>query len=196
MPQLIICRFIQGLGLGAEIVVGYSTLTEFVPPATRGRWLAFMAFLTVCGFPVTAILSYLIIPSFGWRPMFVIAGVGALIVWYLRKSLPESPRWLESSGRTQEAEAILQSIEKEAASAGVRRSKAVSQAGTRTGAPPMMSTQAPGTKLADGHKAPQKGRPPRPAASARHLNGNVRTRMHHRFSSSLVLSRSACCVTR
>ena len=68
MPQLIICRFVQGLGLGAEIVVGYSTLTEFVPPATRGRWLAFMAFLTVCGFPVTAILSYLIIPTWGWRP--------------------------------------------------------------------------------------------------------------------------------
>ena len=51
MTQLIICRFIQGLGLGAEIVVGYSTLTEFVPPATRGRWLAFMAFLVVAGFP-------------------------------------------------------------------------------------------------------------------------------------------------
>ena len=63
MTQLIVCRFIQGLGLGAEIVVGYSTLTEFVPPATRGRWLAFMAFLTVCGFPVTAILSRLIIPN-------------------------------------------------------------------------------------------------------------------------------------
>ena len=40
MNQLIICRFVQGLGLGAEIVVGYSTLTEFVPPQTRGRWLA------------------------------------------------------------------------------------------------------------------------------------------------------------
>ena len=53
MTQLIICRFVQGLGLGAEIVVGYSTLTEIVPPRTRGRWLAFMAFLTVCGFPVT-----------------------------------------------------------------------------------------------------------------------------------------------
>ncbi len=51
MTQLIICRFIQGLGLGAEIVVGYSTLTEFVPPSTRGRWLAFMAFLVVAGFP-------------------------------------------------------------------------------------------------------------------------------------------------
>jgi MFS transporter, putative metabolite:H+ symporter len=115
MNQLIACRFVQGLGLGAEIVVGYSTLTEFVPPKTRGRWLAFMAFLTVCGFPVTAILGYLIIPSFGWRPMFIIAGIGSLIVWYLRKNLPESPRWLESKGRTAEAEALMQSIEKEVA---------------------------------------------------------------------------------
>ena len=113
MPQLIICRFVQGLGLGAEIVVGYSTLTEFVPPATRGRWLAFMAFLTVCGFPVTAILGYRIIPTWGWRPMFVIAGIGSLIVWYLRKNLPESPRWLEAQGRTAEAEALMQAIEKD-----------------------------------------------------------------------------------
>jgi len=115
IDQLIACRFVQGLGLGAEIVVGYSTLTEFVPPKTRGRWLAFMAFLVVAGFPATSLLSYLIIPSFGWRPMFIIAGVGSLIVWYLRKKLPESPRWLESQGRAEEAEALMQAIEKEAA---------------------------------------------------------------------------------
>ena len=115
MNQLIACRFVQGLGLGAEIVVGYSTLTEFVPPKTRGRWLSMMAFLTVAGFPVTALLGYLIIPAFGWRPTFIIAGVGSLIIWYLRKNLPESPRWLESVGRTGEAEALMQSIEKESA---------------------------------------------------------------------------------
>jgi putative MFS transporter len=119
MNQLIVCRFVQGLGLGAEIVVGYSTLTEFVPPRTRGRWLAFMAFLTVCGFPVTSILSYLIIPTWGWRPMFVLAGIGSLIVWYLRKNLPESPRWLEAQGRNAEAAALMAQIESEvAASAG------------------------------------------------------------------------------
>jgi putative MFS transporter len=125
MTQLIICRFVQGLGLGAEIVVGYSTLTEFVPPKTRGRWLAFMAFLVVAGFPVTAILGYLIIPTWGWRPMFIIAGIGALIVWYLRKNLPESPRWLEAQGRTAEAEALMQTIEKDAASAGALPAPAV-----------------------------------------------------------------------
>lgn len=108
-------RFVMGLGLGAEIVVGYSTLTEFVPPASRGRWLSFMAFVVVAGLPVTSLLGNFIIPEFGWRPMFVIAGVGTLIVWYLRRALPESPRWLASKGRTEEAEALLQSIESEAA---------------------------------------------------------------------------------
>ena len=114
MDQLIICRFVQGLGLGAEIVVGYSTLTEFVPPKTRGRWLSMMAFIVVAGFPATSLLGYLVIPNFGWRPMFVIAGLGSLVVWYLRKNLPESPRWLESEGRDEEAEALMQAIEKEA----------------------------------------------------------------------------------
>jgi putative MFS transporter len=118
MNQLIACRFVQGLGLGAEIVVGYSTLTEFVPPRTRGRWLSMMAFLVVAGVPATALLGYLIIPVFGWRPMFVIAAVGSLVVWYLRKNLPESPRWLESQGRAAEAEALMQSIEKESTGGG------------------------------------------------------------------------------
>jgi putative MFS transporter len=115
MNQLIACRFVQGLGLGAEIVVGYSTMTEFVPPRTRGRWMSMMAFIVVAGFPATSLLGYLIIPNFGWRPMFVIAGIGSLVVWYLRKNLPESPRWLEAQGRLEEAEALMSTIEAEAA---------------------------------------------------------------------------------
>jgi putative MFS transporter len=113
MEWLIAARFVMGLGLGAEIVVGYSTMTEFVPPKSRGRWMAFMAFIVVAGFPATSIISTFVIPNFGWRPMFAIAGVGALIVWYLRKKLPESPRWLETSGRTAEAEALMKDIESE-----------------------------------------------------------------------------------
>src|SRR5690242_11049281 len=109
-------RFIMGLGLGAEIVVGYGTMTEFVPPQTRGKWMAFMAFIVVSGLPGTALLGWAIVPSFGWRPLFVVAGIGALIVWYLRKRLPESPRWLEANGRSEEAEALLATIEREVGS--------------------------------------------------------------------------------
>jgi MFS transporter, putative metabolite:H+ symporter len=112
---LIALRFVMGIGLGAEIVVGYSTMTEFAPPERRGRWMSLMALVVVSGYPATALLGRLIIPSFGWQPMFIIAGIGALIVWYLRKALPESPRWLEANGRDAEAEALMQSIEREAA---------------------------------------------------------------------------------
>jgi MFS transporter, putative metabolite:H+ symporter len=126
MTTLIWLRFVMGLGLGAEIVVGYSTLTEFVPPKSRGRWLSLMAVLVVSGLPITALLGYLIIPAYGWRPMFAIAGVGALVVCYLRKALPESPRWLEAKGRSDEAEALMRAIEAEAARAGPLPTPAVS----------------------------------------------------------------------
>jgi putative MFS transporter len=112
---LILLRFIMGVGLGAENVVGYSTMTEFIPPRVRGKWLGGMSVFVVSGLPITALVGTLVIPRFGWRAMFVLGGLGAMVVWYLRKTLPESPRWLESIGRTAEAEAILVGIENEAA---------------------------------------------------------------------------------
>ncbi len=63
-------------------------------------------------------VGLLVIPLFGWRAMFVIGGLGALGVWWLRKRLPESPRWLESRGRASEAERVLEAIETEAAAEG------------------------------------------------------------------------------
>jgi putative MFS transporter len=116
MTVLIILRFFMGVGLGAENVVGYATMTEFVPPATRGRWLGLVAVLVVTGLPASALVAWLAVPMFGWRAMFVIGGIGALLVWRARKSLPESPRWLESVGRVREAEALVSQIE--VASAG------------------------------------------------------------------------------
>jgi putative MFS transporter len=74
-----------------------------------------MTVFVVTGLPVAALLGRIIIPSVGWRAMFVLGGLGALVVWYLRKKLPESPRWLESVARTEEAEALLLAIENEVA---------------------------------------------------------------------------------
>jgi len=113
MPGLILLRFAMGAGLGAENVVGYATMTEFVPPQSRGKWLGIVSVFVVSGLPVTGLLGTLLIPHFGWRIMFVLGGVGAMVVWYLRKALPESPRWLESIGREEEADAILRNIEME-----------------------------------------------------------------------------------
>lgn len=115
MGVLIACRFVMGVGLGAENVVGYSTLTEFMPPAVRGRMQGLMTVFVVTGLPVSALLGLVLVPIATWRVMFVIGGLGAIAVWYVRKQLPESPRWLAATGRDAEAEALLASIEAEVA---------------------------------------------------------------------------------
>jgi MFS transporter, putative metabolite:H+ symporter len=111
MNWLIVCRFVMGVGLGAEIVVGYATLTEFIPPEHRGRWAALLSLITNSAVFVATLLGYLILPSIGWRWMFVIPGIGALLVWVARKAMPESPRWLEQAGRGADAERVLAAIE-------------------------------------------------------------------------------------
>ena len=57
MAILIACRFVMGFGLGAENVVGYSTMTEFVPAKTRGEWLGLMAVCVVTGLPVSLLVA-------------------------------------------------------------------------------------------------------------------------------------------
>lgn len=111
-------RFVMGLGLGAELVVAAGTLCEFIPPAYRGRWISLLGLIINSGLLLATSVGFLVIPHLGWRWMFAIAGIGALLVWVLRKRMPESPRWLQSVGRDAEAEALLQTIETEAARRG------------------------------------------------------------------------------
>jgi putative MFS transporter len=115
MSVLILLRGVMGIGLGAELVAGYAAMTEFLPPQARGRLGGILNGAVVTSLPFSALVSALLIPRLGWRVMFAIGGVGALIVWYMRKAMPESPRWLESVGRNEEAETMLQQIEREVA---------------------------------------------------------------------------------
>lgn len=113
MRMLIALRFIMGLGLGAELAVAAGTLAEFVPPKQRGKWVARVSLVINAALPVVSILGYAVIPRLGWRCMFLIAGMGALGVWALRRRMPESPRWLESVGRLSDADLTLRAIERE-----------------------------------------------------------------------------------
>jgi putative MFS transporter len=117
MPWLIGLRSLMGVGMGAEYVMCYGLIIEFMPPGHRGRYLGILGVFGGLGVSITSVMGMFVIPTLGWRAMFIIGGIGTLVVWWLRRSLPESPRWLESMGRTDEAEAVLQRIEQEA---GVR----------------------------------------------------------------------------
>lgn len=114
MLYLTIFRFIAGIGLGAELTVGYSTLSEFTPPARRGRWQALLSMTSSFGLLASTMISWALIPVFGWRVMFLIPAICALCLLWLRKSLPESPRWLEARGRFDEADRLVTAIEREA----------------------------------------------------------------------------------
>ncbi|MBR0684339.1 MFS transporter [Bradyrhizobium manausense] len=113
MEWLIVTRAICGVGLGAELVLCYATLSEFVPASKRGRWVALLSTISSFGLLTSTLLSWILIPWFGWRIMFVLPGVGALIILWMRKVMPESPRWLETQGRFAEADKIVTAIEAE-----------------------------------------------------------------------------------
>ncbi|MEM5318314.1 MFS transporter [Paraburkholderia sp. JHI869] len=118
MQWLIALRAVMAVGMGAEYVMGFGLITEFIPPEQRGRYQAWFGLFAGVGVFVTSLVSLAVVPKFGWRPMFFIGGIGTLWVWWERRKLPESPRWLERIGRGKEAEAILKRIEEEASLAG------------------------------------------------------------------------------
>lgn len=114
---LTVLRGLAGIGIGAELVVIDIYVTEIVPSRARGRYIAITQLVGFTAIPVVALLSKLLVPTEwwleGWRWVMVIGGLGAVFVWYLRRRLPESPRWLESTGQPDRAEAIMRAIENE-----------------------------------------------------------------------------------
>jgi putative MFS transporter len=109
---LIICRFIAGIGLGAEQPLAFAYAGEYAPKAIRGRILAIVHFIGgACVWPIGTLLvlslSGLVEADHVWRGTWLIIGIGALIVWVFRFTLPESPRFLATHGRGDEALKVL-----------------------------------------------------------------------------------------
>lgn len=108
-------RFIMGIGLGAELVLAAAILGEFVPPRSRGRWTAFLGILVNSGLLFASAIGAVVISNFGWRWMFVIGAVLAVVVWLARTRCPESPRWLVIRGRLAEAQRVVEKFEQRSA---------------------------------------------------------------------------------
>ncbi|CAK1251766.1 Sugar phosphate permease (UhpC) [Fructobacillus tropaeoli] len=104
---LIVLRFLAAIGLGAEIVTGFSLVNEFAPIASRGKWSGLVSVIANSAAPLTLLLSAYVIPHYSWRMMFVIVGGLSLLLWIVRRGFPESPRWLISKKRYQEAVVII-----------------------------------------------------------------------------------------
>ena len=110
-------RFIASVGLGVELVNVDTYLSELVPKEQRGPAFAYNQFVMFTAVPVVALLAWQLVPQTvfgldGWRWVVMIGSVGAFVIWWIRRRLPESPRWLEQHGRAAEAERIVADLER------------------------------------------------------------------------------------
>jgi len=111
-----IWRFLASIGVGVQLVAIDTFLPELVPPKQRGRAFAFSQVIWFSVIPMVALLGWLLVPRApfgiaGWRWVTLAGSAGALLAWWFRRSLPESPRWLALRGRTAEAEHAMREIE-------------------------------------------------------------------------------------
>jgi putative MFS transporter len=117
-------RFIASVGLGVELVNVDTYVSELVPREQRGPAFAYNQFVMFTAVPVVAFLGWQLVPQQifgldGWRWVVIIGSIGAFVIWWIRRSLPESPRWLEQHGRGAEAEAIVAELENKIRADGV-----------------------------------------------------------------------------
>lgn len=113
---LLVLRFFVGLGLGAELPVASTYVSEFAPARIRGRLIVILEAFWAVGWTAAALIGYFVVPlgPDGWRWAFVIGAVPAVYALIVRWGLPESPRWLAGRGRVAEAERIVGEFERAA----------------------------------------------------------------------------------
>jgi putative MFS transporter len=102
-------RFITGIGIGADLAIAAAYLSEMTPAGVRGRFQSLGTFFGFVGAGIGPLIGLFVIPvaSYGWRVYFIIGALGGLAILYLRRSIPESPRWLIMKKRFSEAEGVI-----------------------------------------------------------------------------------------
>ena len=110
--SLLTFRFLVGFGLGGELPVAATLMSEYAPTELRGRFIVLLESFWGLGWLVAALISYFMIPAFGWHIAFIIGALPALYVFLIRLHMPESIRYLLSKGRIDEAREIILSLEK------------------------------------------------------------------------------------
>jgi putative MFS transporter len=108
---LLVCRFVQGVGVGGEMPVAAVYINELSKARGRGRFFLLYEMLFPIGLMMTGQIGAVLVPMFGWQVMFLIGGIPGLVITWLLLRLPESPRWLISKRRFAEAEAIVREME-------------------------------------------------------------------------------------
>ncbi len=113
LTYLLIFRFIVGFGLGGQLPVAVTLVSEYIPAQVRGRFIVLLESFWGLGWLVAALVSYFVIPKFGWQMAFLIGGLPVLYVFVILKKVPESIPYLINRGRVDEAHRILQKIERQ-----------------------------------------------------------------------------------
>lgn len=123
LAALIALRVIVGLGLGAELPVASTYVSEVAPARMRGRLIVILEAFWALGWTAAALIGFFVIPASadGWRWAFALGAIPAIYALIVRWSLPESPRWLARRGRHREAEAVTRAFESSPALQGTPR---------------------------------------------------------------------------
>jgi putative MFS transporter len=113
VASLVAIRFMLGIGVGADYPLSATYLVEFLPPAQRGRISIWVFALWMGGAAVSSAVGLALLPlgDYAWRIMLASGAVPAFAVLWLRKNLPESPRWYLRHGRSEEAVAVLAALD-------------------------------------------------------------------------------------
>ncbi len=101
--ELLVLRFVTGLGLGGELPVASTLVAEIAPSKQRRRMLVLLESFWAYGWIWAAAIGFLVVPELGWRVAFLFGALPAFYVLVLRRHLPESPRYLTRKGRHAEA---------------------------------------------------------------------------------------------